>query len=320
MKQYIIRRLLQIIPTMIGISIIIFAISALVPGDYITAVNNPTMTAEKAAQLREIYGLDKPPVERYLTWVGNMLKGNLGDSLVHKQPVTTVMGNYVWNSFFIAIFSLILSWVIAIFAGVFSAKFQYSLFDKIITLLIFLCMSLPSFFIGLLLIKFLALDLGWFPVGGMKTSGMNGNTWEQLVDIAWHMFLPVTVLTMLSTGSLTRYFRTSMLEVIRQDYIRTARAKGLKERTVIFKHALRNAMLPAITLMGFELPALFGGAIIMEKIFIWPGVGQVYLESINMRDYPFMLGFTVFISVLTLLGNLLSDVLYGTADPRIRLK
>jgi peptide/nickel transport system permease protein len=320
MKQYIIRRLLQIIPTLIGISILIFAISAMVPGDYITAVNNPTMTAEKAAQLREIYGLDKPPVERYLTWVGNMLKGNLGDSLVHKQPVTTVMGNYVWNSFFIAIFSLILSWIIAIFAGVFSAKFQYSLFDKIVTLLIFLCMSLPSFFIGLLLIKIFALDLGWFPVGSMKTSGLNGSTWQQLIDIAWHMFLPVTVLTMLSTGSLTRYFRTSMLEVIRQDYIRTARAKGLKERTVIFKHALRNAMLPAITLMGFELPSLFGGAIIMEKIFIWPGIGQVYLESINMRDYPFMLGFTVFISVLTLLGNLLSDVLYGTADPRIRLK
>lgn len=320
MKQYIIRRLLQIIPTMIGISIIIFAISSLVPGDYITAVNNPTMTAEKAAHLREIYGLDKPPAERYFTWVGNMLKGNLGDSLVHKQPVTTVMNNYVWNSFFIAIFSLILSWIIAAFAGVLSAKFQYSLLDKIITLLVFLCMSLPSFFIGLLLIKFFALDLGWFPVGTMKTSGMNGSTWDQLIDIAWHMFLPVTVLTMLSTGSLTRYFRTSMLEVIRQDYIRTARAKGLKERTVIFKHALRNAMLPAITLMGFELPSLFGGAIIMEKIFIWPGVGQVYLESISMRDYPFMLGFTVFISVLTLLGNLLSDVLYGTADPRIRLK
>lgn len=320
MKQYIIRRLLQIIPTLIGISIILFAISSMVPGDYITAVNNPTMSAEKAAQLREIYGLDKPAVERYFTWIGNMLKGNLGDSLVHKKPVTTVMGNYVWNSFFIALFSLIFSWIIAIFAGVFSAKFQYSLFDKLVTLFIFLCMSLPSFFIGLLLIKFFALDLGLFPVGGMTTSGMNGSTWDQLVDIAWHMFLPVLVLTMLSTGSLTRYFRTSMLEVIRQDYIRTARAKGLKERTVIFKHALRNALLPAITLMGFELPALFGGAIILEKIFIWPGVGQVYLESISMRDYPFMLGFTVFISVLTLIGNLLSDVLYGAADPRIRLK
>lgn len=166
MKQYIIRRLLQIIPTLIGISILIFTISAMVPGDYITAVDNPTMSAEKAAQLREIYGLDKPPVERYFTWAGNMLKGNLGDSLQHKKPVTTVMGNYVWNSFLVAFVSLILSWIIAIFAGVFSAKFQYSLFDKLITLFVFLCMSLPSFFIGLLLIKFFALDLGWFPVGG----------------------------------------------------------------------------------------------------------------------------------------------------------
>ncbi|GAB6927953.1 ABC transporter permease [Paenibacillus sp. JCM 10914] len=320
MKQYIIRRLLQIIPTMIGISILIFAISAMVPGDYITAVDNPTMSAEKAAQLREIYGLDKPVVERYFTWLGNMVTGNLGDSLVHKQPVTTVIGNYVWNSFMVAFFALIFSWIIAVFTGVFSAKFQYSLFDKLMTLFVFLCMSLPSFFIGLLLIKFLALDLGWFPVGGMVTSGLNGSTWDQLVDIAWHMFLPVLVLTMLSTGSLTRYFRTSMLEVIRQDYIRTARAKGLKERTVIFKHALRNALLPAITLMGFELPALFSGAIILEKIFIWPGVGQIYLESISMRDYPYMLGFTVFLAILTLLGNVLSDVLYGTADPRIRLK
>ncbi|UNK18465.1 ABC transporter permease [Paenibacillus sp. N3/727] len=320
MKQYIIRRLLQIIPTLIGISILVFAISALVPGDYITAQNNPNMSAERAAQLRAIYGLDQPPVERYFTWAGNMLQGNFGDSLQHKQPVTTVIGNYVWNSFIIAFFSLMLSWIIAIFAGVLSAKFQYSFLDKMITLFVFLCMSLPSFFLGLLLIKIFALDLGWFPVGGMTTAGLEATGWAYFVDVAKHGFLPIVVLTMLSTGSLTRYFRTSMLEVIRQDYIRTARAKGLKERTVIFKHALRNAMLPAITLMGFELPALFGGAIILEKIFIWPGVGQVYLESITMRDYPFMLGFTLFTSALTLVGNLISDVLYGTADPRIRLK
>ncbi|MNP22887.1 Dipeptide transport system permease protein DppB [compost metagenome] len=154
----------------------------------------------------------------------------------------------------------------------------------------------------------------------MTTAGLGASGWEYIKDVAHHMILPTIVLTMISTGSLTRYFRSSMLEVIRQDYIRTARAKGLKERTVIFKHALRNAMIPAITLLGFELPALFGGAIILEKIFIWPGIGQIYLGSISMRDYPFMLGFTIFLAVLTLLGNLLSDVLYGVADPRIRLK
>lgn len=308
------------IPTMIGITILVFAITALVPGDYITAQQNPNMTAEKAEQLRAIYGLDKNPVERYFTWVGNMLTGNMGDSLQHKRPVTDVIGDYVWNSFLIAFFSMMFSWIIAIIAGVFSAKFQYSLFDKLMTLFVFLCMSLPSFFIGLVLIKFMAVDWKLFPVGGMTTAGHSGSTWDYIVDVGHHMFLPVLVLTMLSTGSLTRYFRTSMLEVIRQDYIRTARAKGLKERTVIFKHALRNAMLPAITLMGFELPALFSGAIILEKIFVWPGVGQVYLESITMRDYPFMLGFTIFLAALTLIGTLLSDVLYGIADPRIRLK
>lgn len=320
MKQYIIRRLLQMIPTMIGITILVFAITALVPGDYITSQQNPNMTAEKAQQLREIYGLDKDPVQRYFIWVGNMLTGNMGDSLQHKRPVMDVIGDYVWNSFIIAFFSMIFSWIIAIITGVFSAKFQYSLFDKIVTLFVFLCMSLPSFFIGLVLIKFMAVDWGLFPVGGMTTAGQAGSIWDYIVDVADHMFLPVLVLTMLSTGSLTRYFRTSMLEVIRQDYIRTARAKGLKERTVIFKHALRNAMLPAITLMGFELPALFSGAIILEKIFVWPGVGQVYLESITMRDYPFMLGFTIFLAALTLIGTLISDVLYGVADPRIRLK
>jgi peptide/nickel transport system permease protein len=320
MKEYIVRRLLQMIPTLIGISIIVFAISALVPGDYITARNNPNMTKEKAAELRSIYGLDKPEYQRYFIWAGNMLKGNFGDSLQHKQPVKKVINDYVWNSFIIAFFTLIFSWLIAIITGVFSARFQYSLFDKIITLIVFTCMSLPSFFIGLLLIKVFALTFNLFPVGGMTTTGLNASGWAYIKDVAYHGFLPILVLTMLSTGSLTRYFRTSMLEVIRQDYIRTARAKGLKERTVIFKHALRNAMIPAITLLGFELPALFGGAIILEQIFVWPGVGHVYLGSINMRDYPFMLGFTIFLAVLTLLGNLISDVLYGAADPRIRLK
>jgi peptide/nickel transport system permease protein len=320
MRQYIFRRLLQMIPTLIGITLIVFAISRMVPGDYITAKASPNMTAEKEAQLREIYGLDKPVAKAYVDWVGNMAMGDMGDSLQHKKPVTKVINTYVWNSVVIAFTSLVLSWIIAIFAGVFSAKFQHSFLDKMITLLIFISMSLPSFFIGLLLILLVSLGLGITPVGGMTTAGLGAHGWEHIKDVAHHMLLPTIVLTMISAGSLTRYFRTSMLEVIRQDYIRTARAKGLKERTVIFKHALRNAMIPAITLLGFELPALFGGAIILEKIFIWPGIGQVYLGSISMRDYPFMLGFTIFLAVLTLLGNLLSDVLYGIADPRIRLK
>jgi len=320
MSQYIIRRLLQMIPTLIGISIIVFAISQMVPGDYITASQNPNMTAERADQLRAIYGLDKPPAQQYFVWVKNMLTGNLGDSFQHKMPVTSVINTYVWNSFLIAFVTLLLSWTIAAFVGVFSAQFQYSFFDKVVTLAVFLLMSLPSFFIGLLVIKYFALDLKLFPTGGMTTAGLKVSGFEQIKDIAKHMVLPVAVMTALSIGGLTRYFRTGMLEVIRQDYIRTARAKGLKERTVIFKHAFRNALLPAITLLGLELPTLFGGAMILERVFAWPGIGQVYLASLNMRDYPLMLGFTMFLAVLTLLGNLISDILYGVADPRIRLK
>lgn len=320
MKQYIIRRLLQMIPTLIGISIIIFVISIAVPGDFIDGNQNPNLTAERKAELRAIYGLDKPPVERYFTWAGNMLTGNMGDSLQHKQPVTKVLSTYIWNSFIIAFVSMIITWIIAVIVGVFSAKNQYSFFDRIITLFVFMAMSLPSFFIGLLLIKLFAVDVPLFPVGGMTTAGANNQGWDYYQDVFHHMFLPVTVLVMLSVGSLTRYIRTSMLEVIRQDYIRTARAKGLKERVVIFKHALRNALLPAITLLGFELPQLFGGAIILERIFVWPGVGKIYLDSLTVRDYPLLLGFTMILAVLALLGNLIADTLYGVADPRIRLK
>jgi peptide/nickel transport system permease protein len=320
MKQYIIRRLLQMIPTLIGITIVVFAISVMVPGDFIDGNQNPNLSAERVAELRVIYGLDKPPVERYFIWVGNMLVGNMGDSLQHQQPVTKVLSSYIWNSFIIAFISLIITWFIAVIVGVFSATKQYSFFDRIVTLLVFLAMSLPSFFIGLLLIKLFAVDAPIFPVGGMTTAGANNQGLAYYWDVLHHMFLPVTVLVMLSVGSLTRYFRTSMLEVIRQDYIRTARAKGLKERVVIFKHALRNALLPAITLLGFELPQLFSGAIILERIFVWPGAGKIYLDSINVRDYPMMLGFTMILAVLTLLGNLIADTLYGVADPRIRLK
>ncbi|TCZ77815.1 ABC transporter permease [Paenibacillus albiflavus] len=320
MWQYIVRRLLQLIPTLIGISIIVFTLSVLVPGDYIDSKTNPNLTAERAAQLRELYGLDKPPIERYVTWTKNMLTGNMGDSMQHRMPVTKVLNTYVWNSFYLSIIALFIYWIIAIIVGVFSAMRQYSVFDRVVTILVFAGMSLPSFFIALLLIKLFAVDVPLLPIGGMTTAGMNASGGEYYMDVIKHMILPVAVIVMLSAGSLTRYIRTSMLEVIRQDYIRTARAKGMKERVVIFKHALRNAMLPAITLLGFELPSLFGGFIIMEKIFIWPGAGKVYYDSIQVRDYPLLLGFTMVLALLTLLGNLIADVLYGVADPRIRLK
>lgn len=170
------------------------------------------------------------------------------------------------------------------------------------------------------MIKIFAVDFGWFPAGGMTTSGVEYSGFAYIKDVLEHMILPVLVLTMLGIGGLTRYFRTNMLEVIKQDFIRTARAKGLKEKVVVYKHALRNALLPAITLFAFELPALFSGAIITEQIFNWPGIGAIYMQAFSVRDYPLLMGFTMFIAVLTVISNLVADLLYGVADPRVRVK
>lgn len=318
MKQYAIRRILQLIPTIIGVSIILFSVFALAPGNFVDA--NQTISNERKAELKEKFKLDRPLHERYISWAGNTLKGDLGLSLQHKQPVTTVMKNYMWNSFLIAAVVLVLSYSIAIFIGVYSAIRQYSFFDGIVSFIVFGLMSLPSFFFGLLAIKYIAIDLGWAPLGGMITTGSTATGWAHIVDVLEHMMLPVAVLTALSVGSLTRYFRTSMLEVVRQDYIRTARAKGLKPSTVIMKHALRNALIPAVTLLGLELPGLFAGAMITEQIFNWPGIGKINLGALNARDYFLLMGFTMFLAMLTMLGNLLSDLLYRVVDPRVRLK
>ncbi|MGZ9584807.1 ABC transporter permease [Paenibacillus marinisediminis] len=318
MKQYAIRRFLQIIPTLIGVSIILFTLFAMTPGNFIDS--NQTISQERKDELKEKFGMNKPLHERYFIWAGNTLQGDLGFSIQQKQPVTKVINTYIWNSFMIACVVMVLSWTIAIFVGVYSAIRQYSLFDAAVTFLVFALMALPSFFVGLLSIKIFAVDHTWFPIGGMYTTGSTATGWDKFTDLIYHMILPVTVLTALSVGSLTRYFRTSMLDVIRQDYIRTARAKGLKPSTVIFKHALRNALLPAITLLGFELPALFSGAMITESIFNWPGIGKLFLQSMNARDYFLLMGYTILLAALTMLGNYLADLMYRVADPRVRLK
>ncbi|AIG26722.1 ABC transporter permease [Brevibacillus sp. 7WMA2] len=318
MKTYMFKRLMIMIPTLIGSSLLIFFLFALTPGDYVDT--NPKLSPERKIELKALYGLDKPIIERYFVWAGNVLRGDLGYSLQYQQPVTTILGQYIWSSFLIAITSTTLTWIIAISIGVFSASRQYSWFDSLVTIGVFAAMALPAFFVGLLAIKIFAVDLKILPPGGILTTGSNATGLDYVIEVMKHMILPVTVLTMLSVGSLTRYFRTNILEVIRQDFIRTARAKGLKEKVITYKHALRNALLPAITLLGFELPALFGGAIITEKIFNWPGVGQVYMQALSLRDYPLLMGFTMFIALLTVVSNLLADLLYGVVDPRVRLK
>lgn len=318
MKQYILQRFIQMIIILFGTSFIIFFLFALLPGDYIDS--NLSLTPQRAQELKALYGLDQPILQRYFTWLGNVFHGNLGFSLKHQESVTSLLNKYVWNSFIVALLALFLTWTIAMFTGVLSAIKQYSWFDGFVTFFVFAAMSFPSFFISLLFIKWFGVDLKILPIGGMIDTGSETTGLAYILEVGKHMILPVTILTLLSIGSLTRYFRTGMLEVIRQDYIRTARAKGLKERVVIFKHALKNAILPAITLLAFELPGLFSGAIIMEQIFNWPGIGRIQLESVSFRDYPVLMAFTLFLSSLTIIGNFLADVTYAAVDPRIRLK
>ncbi|WP_449602865.1 ABC transporter permease [Paenibacillus sp. Marseille-Q9583] len=317
MSAYLSKRLLYMVIILFAASLLIFCLYASTPGDFITG--NIKLTAERKAELREIYGLNKPMLERYGIWMKNALHGDFGYSLAQQKPVLQLFNDYMWNSFLLAAVSTFLTWVIAVIIGVISAYKQYSWFDTLVMIAIFAAMSLPSFFIGLFLIKILAVDLKWLPPGGIITTGSNATGLAYFKEIVTHMTLPVVVMTLLGLGSLTRYFRSNMIDVLKQDYIRTARAKGLRDRKVLFTHALRNALLPAITLVGFELPALFGGSLIIEKIFNWPGIGQLYMQSFGLRDYPLLMGFTMFIAILTVIGTLLSDVLYRIADPRVRL-
>lgn len=321
MIQYIVRRLLQMIPIIIGISFIIFGIFALAPGDFIDAnMSTSNMTAERIEELKEVYGLTGPIHERYAKWASRALVGDWGQSLQFKKPVMDVIDDYIWNSFILSVLAQFISILIAVPIGVLSATKQYSFFDKFFTVFAFIGLALPSFFMGLVCMKIFAVDMKVLPLGGLVTAGANYTGWAHIKDMALHLIMPVFVLGFLGIGSLVRYTRTAMLEVIKQDYIRTARAKGLSERTVIYKHAFRNALIPIITLLGLMLPSLFSGAILTETIFAYPGIGKIALGAILKRDYFLLMGFNMLMAILTLTGNLIADLLYAAADPRVRLK
>lgn len=320
MRQYLVRRLLQLIPTLVGISLVIFLIFALAPGDAISGNLNPHMSAEAKQELRDKMHLNEPKYVQYYYWAQGAIKGDLGESFYYKKSVSSVMKDFIPNSFKLAITSLVLGVIIAVPIGIVSATKQYSGFDSFFTVFALFGISMPSFFFGLLLIKWLAVELHVLPVSGISTPGSNFVGFAKFLDEMKHMLLPLTVLTLGSVAGWMRYTRSSMLEVIRQDYIRTARAKGLKEKVVIYKHALRNALIPVITLLGFSLPGLFSGAMLTETIFNWPGIGPVTLNAVNGRDYYLLMGTNMLLAFLTLIGNLIADIAYALVDPRIRLK
>lgn len=319
MKNYIIRRIIQMIPVLIGILFILFFILEQAPGTPVSHMMNPKMTPEQKAELLQKLGLDTPWYERFVNWIGEAMHGNLGYSINHKKPVTEVMGNYVGPTLLLALISLLISVIIGIPAGVISATKQYTVIDNVLTVVSFIGVSIPSFFFGLLLLKNFAVDIQLFPLFGLKDPLlMSTNPIDKALDMAWHLVLPSIVLGLGSTATFMRYTRSSMLEVIRQDYIRTARAKGLKEKTVIYRHAFRNAIIPIITLFGFWIPSLLSGAVVTETIFGLPGLGKISVEASFTRNYPLILGINAMLAILTLIGALVADILYAIADPRIR--
>ena len=255
----------------------------------------------------------------YFSWLGNMLQGDLGDSFLYQQPVGKVIASHMWISFLISLVALIFQFAISIPLGIVSATRQYSVVDYSVTIITMIGISLPSFFFAALLIKVFSSWLGWFPAMGLVSAGSSSTGIAYAMDMLHHLVLPMIVLIVLSIGSLMRYTRTNMLEVLNSDYIRTARSKGLSEKKVIYVHAFRNTMIPLMTLLAGILPSLFGGAMITEEVFSIDGIGRLAYKALQQGDIPFIMGYNMFLAVLTVIGTLFSDLMYAVVDPRVKL-
>jgi peptide/nickel transport system permease protein len=313
MFSYLIRRLLISAITLIVISMVIFGILKVAPGDPLAGfANNPNVPADVRLRLRKQLGLDDPIPVQYAKWAREYARGNWGQSFLSRQPARDLIFSRLPITLEIVGTAFLLSILIAVPIGVISAIKQYSTFDQVATTFAFLGYSLPTFFSGLVLIVIFSYKLGWFPFVYDRTSQGFGAELKQII-------LPITVLALAGSASLTRFVRASMLEVISQDYVRTARAKGLKEQGVIIAHAMRNAMIPVVTIIALQVPEVFGGAIITEQIFSVPGIGNLLIESIGSADHPVVMGISMGIAILVVLFNIIADVIYALLDPRIKL-
>ena len=299
MRKFILRRCLQLIPLLIGISLISFFVMHLAPGDPTAMFVDPNINPQELSHVRANWGLDKPVYVQYVLWLKNAVLLDFGRSYTTNQPVIGEIAERMPKTLMLMIPAFIIMLLITIPIGVISAVKKNSWFDNLFTIISFAGMAIPTFWLALMLMLIFAVKLDWLPAVGNLT-------------------LPIITMTIGGMAGLTRYQRAAMLEVLNQDFIRTARAKGLPERVVIFKHALRNALIPIVTLMGLSLPDLFGGAFIIETIFAWPGMGRLGVQAIFGRNYPMIMGIVMFSALLIVLGNLLADIGYALVDPRIR--
>ena len=322
MGIYITKRILFMIPILIGITLISFFVIHLAPGNPLTEQLglNPRVSESSRLMLTKLYGLNKPLLTQYFDWLKRITTLNFGISFTaNHEPVITEIRRTIGITILINSLALIFIFLFSIPLGVLSAVKHDSLFDKITTVLVFIGFAAPSFWVALLLIIFFGIDLHILPIGGITSMGYNFlSPLEKITDIAEHLIMPVFVSGFGGIAGLSRYLKGNMLEVYRQDYITTARAKGLKERTVIYKHAMKNALIPFITILGLSVPGLIGGSVIIETIFDINGMGRLFYQSVLARDYPTIMGILVIGAVLTLIGNLLADIAYALVDPRLR--
>lgn len=323
MSTYILRRLLGIIPLLFGITLISFSIIHLAPGKPTTIEQslNPKVSPEVREKLTKLYGLDKPLYLQYAGWLNKLVRLDFGRSFIDGRPVLEKIFERLPVTLTINILSLILVLLIALPLGIKSAVNPGSLFDKVSTAFVFTAFAMPAFWLALLLINLFGINLRWLPVSGIKSIDFEYlNLLGKAGDIGRHLILPVFVSCLGGLAGVSRYMRSNMLDCLKQPYIYTARAKGLPESSVIYKHALRNALLPIITILGLSVPGLLGGSVIFESIFALPGIGRLFYEAVMTRDYPLIMAEVVFGAVLTMFGNLTADIGYALADPRIRYK
>jgi peptide/nickel transport system permease protein len=322
MTTYAIRRILQTIPILFIISILLFFLVRSAPGGPLTSARrNPNVTKEQIEAIEEKLGLNDPLPVQYGRWIGDMLKGNLGQSIKFHRPVNDMIAERIPNTLTLVGASFLLTLIVAIPIGMLSARKPYSVFDYAMTTVTFIGQSIPVYWLGLglivifyVLLKNPVTDVPFFPVGGMNTRGKEGDP----LDTLWHLVLPVTALSLGWIAWYSRFLRSSMMDVLHEDYVRTAKAKGASSNSVYYKHALQNAILPLVTLIALDLPSLFAGALFVETIFSWPGMGRLFWDAAKGRDYPVLLGVVMITAVLIIFCNILADLTYGWLDPRVK--
>ena len=326
MLKYILKRLGLSVLILLGVSLIIYALIRSMPTDYVTTKVLETSqyldeddVAEKVAAMKKQYGLDTNIFKGYLTWLGKLCRLEFGDSFKYGEPVIDVIKGSMGVSFMVALIATVFEFMIAIPLGITAATHQYSVRDYIVTVLVMIGISLPSFFFGQILKDLFAMKLGWFPSSGLVDATVDLDFFGRLVDYIKHLFIPILTVVILSIGGRMRMTRTNMLEVMSSDYIRTARAKGLSERKVIYKHAFRNTLIPLVTSLAGLLPGLFSGAIITEQVFDLPGIGNKAYQALIVADIPFIMGYNMFLALLSVIGVLLADLAYSLVDPRVKL-